>query len=131
MKSLLVIFILSVVSICVYAQQKATVEKFAEFPGGADKFYNYIKKGLKYPADALKDKIQGDVHVTFIVTYNGTIVPGSIQVVKGLTPSCDAEAIRIIKGAPAWTPGKGKEPGALQSTALEQQITFPVSFVIE
>lgn len=101
------------------------VEKFAEFPGGAEKFYKFIKENLRYPADALRDSIQGDVVVGFALDETGAINKESIKIMKGLSNSCDKEAIRVIMDAPRWIPAKsnGKDVG--------QFISFPVSFKME
>ncbi len=107
-----------------YAQEKVAVEKFAQFPGGGDKFFEYIKREVQYPPDALKDSLSGEVHVEFIVASNGEILPESVKIVKSLSSSCDAEAIRIIRKAPKWTSGSSK------TAAIEQKITFPVVFLI-
>lgn len=129
-----IIALVSVLMVCAslaQAQEKITVEKFAEYPGGAEKFFEFIKKEIRYPSDALRDSITGDVHVTFIVTATGQILQESIKIAKSLSPSCDAEALRIIRKAPAWISGKGKEAGASKSSDIEQLITFPVSFRLE
>lgn len=104
---------------------EVAVEKFAQFPDGADKFYEYVKQKVSYPADARKDSLSGVVYVEFIVDANGAILPESVKVVKGLSQSCDAEAVRVIKGAPKWTPAASK------TAAIQQWISFPVSFVFE
>lgn len=106
-----------------HCQEKVVVHKFAEFPDGGDKFFEYIKKEIQYPADAKKDSLTGHVYVEFTVAATGEIQPESIKVVKGLSPSCDAEALRVIKKAPKWT------PGATRTAPIEQRITFPISFV--
>jgi periplasmic protein TonB len=108
-----------------YAQEKVVVEKFAQFPGGGEKFFEYIKKEVQYPPDARKDSLTGDVHVEFVVTSNGEILQESVKVVQGLSSSCDAEALRVIKKAPKWIAGSSK------TAAIEQKITFPVSFVFK
>lgn len=131
MKHIIILTALLVCTSMAYGQEKITVEKFAEYPGGAEKFFEFIKREVQYPADARKDSITGDVHVTFIVSATGQILQESIKVVKGLSSSCDAEALRVIRKAPAWNSGKGKEPGASKSSDIEQQITFPVSFRLE
>lgn len=129
-----IIALASVLMVCTsiaHGQEKITVEKFAEYPGGAEKFFEFIRKEVRYPSDALRDSIAGDVHVTFIVSASGQILPESIKIAKGLSTSCDAEALRVIRKAPAWISGKGKEAGASKSSDIEQQITFPVSFRLE
>lgn len=52
----------------------------AEFPGGAEKCYEYMAKNMRYPAEALYWGIQGRVLVQFHVDSDGTI--GSIGTVR-------------------------------------------------
>lgn len=108
-----------------YSQEKVVAEKFAQFPGGGEKFFEYIKKEVQYPPDARLDSLTGDVHVEFIVGVNGEILPESVKVAKGLSASCDAEAVRVIKKAPKWSAGSSK------TAAIEQKVTFPVTFVFK
>ncbi len=122
---LLVLLLMALVQLSQAQTTVADVEKYAEFPNGADMFFEYIKKKVQYPDDARKDSLTGDVHVEFIVGVKGDIIPESIKVVKGLSPSCDAEAVRVIKDAPSWNAATSK------AAAIEQKITFPVSFVFQ
>lgn len=117
------LFSLSIKSETRGQSRETVVEKFAQFPNGADKFDAYLKNNLKYPADAKKDSINGFVFVRFTVKTNGAIDPNSVIVLKGLSPSCDAEAIRLIRSAPKWNAATSK------TAAIDQQITFPVGFV--
>ena len=94
-------------SFCQSAEVSA-IDKFAQFPGGVEKFYQYVKNSIQYPLDALKDSIQGDVFVEFTLDETGAIIKDSIKVVEGLSTSCDKEAIRLIMNAPRWIPAKSK-----------------------
>lgn len=76
------------------------------FPGDIREF---IKDGLgrhmkRYPADAVRDNIQGRVIVLFIVETDGRV--SNVRVEQSLYPSLDAVAIRVVKDMPIWTPGK-------------------------
>ncbi|HJP62925.1 MAG TPA: energy transducer TonB [Mucilaginibacter sp.] len=83
------------------------------FPGGMAKLYQYILKNLKYPKEALENKVQGRVLVSFIIEKDGTLT--DIKVSKGLTPETDAEAIRLIQACPKWRPGtQGGRPVRVQ-----------------
>jgi len=76
----------------------------AEYPGGKRQLYSFIDSVLIYPKDALKDSIQGKVYIKFVVDRNGkAIMP---KIVKSLSPTTDAEALRIISKMPKWTPAK-------------------------
>ncbi len=80
-----------------------SVEVKPTFEGGdADSFVKYIQKNIKYPQSAIENEEQGRVTVNFIVDENGKIQ--NAKVVKGVSPALDAEALRVITNAPAWTP---------------------------
>ena len=102
--------------------QDQVIEKFADYPGGLEKMYDYVRKNLKYPEDALRDSITGDVFVEFIVDVEGKVVSKSVKVIGSVSRSCDEEAVRLIKNSPAWIPARSKRG------AEEQYISFPVSF---
>jgi TonB family protein len=58
---------------------------------------------LKYPAEAVKKKITGQVNVIFEVTETGAIK--NVNVEKAGNPLLDAEAKRVVSSMPAWKPG--------------------------
>lgn len=75
----------------------------AEFPGGFGKFREYLQKATKYPAQALKDKIEGKVLVNFTVDTDGSVT--DVKVAKGLGAGLDEEAVRLVQHSPKWRPG--------------------------
>ncbi len=87
------------------AQQIFTVvEKQPEFPGGNTELMKYLGKAIKYPVIAQENGIQGRVVCSFVVNRDGSIV--DIQVMRGVDPSLDKEAIRVISEMPKWKPGE-------------------------
>jgi protein TonB len=80
------------------------VEEMPSFPGGNEALFKFIYENIEYPRDALENAIEGNVVVRFCVTYQGKIE--QTEVIRGIHPSLDAEAIRIIKQLPTWNPGK-------------------------
>ena len=80
------------------------VEKMPEFPGGNEAMSRWLSKNIKYPLIAQENNIQGRVVCQFVVNSDGKIV--DVQVVRGVEASLDAEAVRVIKSMPAWTPGR-------------------------
>jgi TonB family protein len=79
------------------------VDKMPLFNGkDAGEFALWIGKQIKYPEEALKKKIIGNVTVSFIVEKDGTV--SNVKVVKGV-PELDGEAVRVVKSSPKWTPG--------------------------
>lgn len=65
---------------------------------GWDIYRKYLEDNIRKPAaDA---NISGSVLLSFELDDKGK--PVKINVLKGLTEACDAEAIRLIKEGPAW-----------------------------
>ena len=79
-------------------------EQMPQFPGGSTEMYKYIYDNLKYPVVDQEMGIQGKVTVRFVVTKTGDI--SGVELLKGISPTCDKEAMRVIKGMPKWIPGK-------------------------
>ena len=104
--------------------QKGEIFMVAEeqpmFPGGMAELMKYLQKEIKYPKEAMEKKIQGRVIVQFVVNKDGSICEDTV--VKSVDPQLDAEAIRVIRSMPDWTPGKQKgEP-------VRVRFTLPVTF---
>lgn len=79
-------------------------EIMPQFPGGDAALIAWLKENIRYPQKAREEGISGRVVVTFIVRANGTI--DGAKVVKSVDPNLDAEALRLVKSMPKWTPGK-------------------------
>jgi protein TonB len=73
-------------------------------PEGRAQFYAYISKHLKYPKAAQHAGVEGKVFVQFVIDKAGSIT--DVQVIKGLGFGMDEEALRVIRNAPKWMPGK-------------------------
>jgi protein TonB len=86
------------------AQALTKAEKVPSFPGGEVAMQKFIIENLKYPEDAQKTGTQGRITTQFIVTAEGQIE--NIRIIRGISPSCDAEVIRVIKAMPKWVPGQ-------------------------
>ncbi len=81
-----------------------TIQVNPQFPGGENEMYAFIKKNLNYPAVDQEMGNQGRVTIRFVVNKNGEI--SNVQLVKGVSPGCDKEAMRVIKSMPKWIPGR-------------------------
>lgn len=79
------------------------VEVMPQFPGGNVELMRYLSANIKYPTIAAENGIEGRVVLKFVVGKDGGI--SNIQVVRALDPSCDKEAVRVVKGMPKWIPG--------------------------
>jgi len=80
------------------------VENMPEFPGGDLGLMKYIQKNVKYPAIAKEYNITGKVYVSFIVDKKGSVT--NVKIVRGVDKNLDAEAMRVVKSLPKFTPGK-------------------------
>ena len=79
-------------------------DKWPTFKGkDANAFSSWVTSRLKYPKDAKDARVDGTVLVKFVVGTNGGIQ--EVEVEKGVFPSLDAEAVRVIKSSPKWKPG--------------------------
>lgn len=81
-----------------------SVEQMPQFPGGDTELMKFIGNNLKYPTIAAENGIEGRVVIRFVVTKEGSV--SDVQVVRSLDPSCDKEAVRVVKTMPKWVPGK-------------------------
>ncbi len=94
-----------------------------EFPGGKDKLAEFLNQNMKYPEQAKKEKVEGDVFVRFMVKKDGTIL--TPKVISGLGAGCDQEAVRLLSVMPKWTPGKkDDEP-------VDMPYTMYIHFVLD
>ena len=99
------------------------VEQMPEYPGGMSELMKYVARNIKYPADAVREKKQGRVIVQFTVGADG--YTSDFSIMRSVSPSLDAEAIRVLANMPKWTPGmqRGK--------AVPVKFTVPVTFRLE
>lgn len=68
--------------------------KIPEYPGGKQALQEFINMNLRYPEDALQQRIEGVVSVAYDVDDNGMVI--SSKIIKGLSPSCNEEALRVV-----------------------------------
>ena len=100
------------------------VEVRPTFPEGTDSLFSWLHQNMKYPQEAYNAKKQGRVIIQFVVTIDGSIDKNSIRIVRGVAPSIDAEAIRLVKSMPKWVPGK------LNGVPVKCRYTLPITFKI-
>ena len=79
-------------------------DKWPTFKGkGTEAFSAWVTSRLKYPKDAMDAGIDGTVVIKFVIGTNGGVQ--EVEVEKGVVPSLDAEAVRVVKSSPKWKPG--------------------------
>lgn len=99
------------------------VEDMPEFPGGEAALLKYIAQSIKYPIIAQENGIQGRVTVTFVINQQGKAVEA--QIVRGVDPALDKEALRVIGTLPTWKPGKQR------GKPVRVKYTVPVVFRLQ
>ena len=98
-----------------------TVEIKPKFNGGdANEFSKWVNSRLVYPEIAKENSISGRVTLSFTIKPDGTL--SDVKVLRGVDPSLDQEAVRVVKSSPKWTPGKQRD------RAVAVSYTFPVIF---
>lgn len=80
-------------------------DSMPEFPGGVSAMMTYLMDNVKYPADAKKDKKEGRVVCSFVITKEGKVTEAHVVKSSG-TESLDNEALRVVNNMPDWKPGK-------------------------
>jgi len=100
------------------------VEESATFQGGdVQAFRSWVQKNVKYPTIAQENGVSGKVFVQYAVNSKGEVV--DVKVVRGVEPSLDKEAVRVIQSSPRWEPAKQR------GTKVKQQFTIPIAFVLQ
>jgi len=99
------------------------VEIMPEFPGGEMALRKFIATSVKYPIEAQENGIQGKVYITFVVNKEGKVTDA--KVVRGVDPSLDKEALRVVNNLPIWKPGKQ------DGNKVNVNYTVPISFVLK
>jgi len=100
-----------------YAEQMPTFRGVV-----TDSVVTYIRHNTRYPAEALQAGAAGRVFVSFVVSAQGQVEQA--QVLRGVHPALDQEALRVISTMPAW------QPGQQQGKPVAVALTLPINFAI-
>lgn len=99
------------------------VEDMPEFPGGEMALRKFIANAIKYPVIAQENGIQGKVYVNFVVDKDGSVT--NAKIARGVDPSLDKEALRVVNSLPKW------KPGMQRGKPVKVSYTVPISFVLQ
>lgn len=99
------------------------VEKQPIPEGGFEAFYTYLYKAINYPRSAVINGVEGKVFVQFVVGKSGQLK--DFKVVKGIGFGCDEEAVRALREAPPWQPGKQR------GVAVNVRVIVPINFKLD
>jgi periplasmic protein TonB len=100
-----------------------SVQEMPEFPGGNQALLKFVGENLHYPDAALENNIEGRVTLKFVVNSDGSV--DRIEVLGGVYPALDNEAVRIIKLLPDFKPGRQN------GVPVPVWFTIPVVFKIK
>ena len=85
-------------------------------------FTEWVNKNLKYPKDARDAHVEGAVKLQFTVGTNGGVQ--EVQILQGVYPSLDNEALRVIRSSPKW------KPGIKDGKPVRVTYTYTIHFVL-
>ncbi len=88
--------------------------------GDANEFSKWVNSHLIYPEKAKENGIQGRVTLQYTIDVDGSVK--NVKVLRGVEPSLDKEAVRVVSSSPKWKPGKSK------NQPVPVTYTFPVIF---
>jgi len=98
------------------------VDTQPEFPGGVEKFYNFLAKNMHYPTIDRQKKIEGRVIVQLVVEKDGSL--STIKVMRSPSETLAKEALRVMAASPRW------KPGAQNGKPVRVMYTLPISFTL-
>lgn len=100
------------------------VEDMPLFDGGdINHFRNWVQKRVQYPKIAAENGIQGKVFIMFVVEPDGTVT--NVEIIRGVDPSLDNEALRVVNESPVWSPGKQR------GTPVRVRFSITVNFQLQ
>jgi protein TonB len=99
----------------------AIVEEKPSFMGGDENtFTKWVFERIVYPEVAKENGVQGRVVLSFIVDADGYVK--NVTVLRGVDPSIDKEAVRVVSSSPRWKPGRQRDK------AVRVRYNFPLYF---
>ena len=98
------------------------VEKYPNFPGGINAFFEFLAKNIKYPQELREKKVQGKVIVSFIVEQDGSLT--NLNILRDIGDGAGEEAVRVLSLSPKW------EPGIQNGKPVRVMYSVPISFTL-
>ena len=91
--------------------------------GDANSFAQWVYGQIKYPQQCIDEQIQGRVVLQFTINATGQVC--DVNVLRGVNPAIDEEAVRAVKESPIWTPGKTED-----GKVVPVSFIFPIVFAL-
>jgi len=92
----------------------------AQFEGGMEGWYKYLRGSLAYPRQAQRMGIEGTVLVRFVINTDGSVQ--DVEVVRPVDPALDKAAVDVILNSPRW------KPGLHHGRPVRSRMTIPIKF---
>ena len=130
--SCLLLLFLAIAPVCDSLAQNAKDEIIMpQYPGGDAELHKYILSELEYPLEARLNNEKGEVLVAFSVGMDGYI--SGVRVVRSVSESLDAEAVRVVSKMRPWIPGKknGRPVRAEMSIPINFKVIYENKFTDE
>jgi len=102
------------------AEQTPKANAGPEFQGGNYALSSYIARHINYPPAAAEKKIQGKVVVKLTISSTGQV--SNAEIVQSVDPMLDAEALRLCKSLPRFTPARRN------GQPVASTMTIPINF---
>ena len=102
---------------------EAIVDVRPTFPGGDGKLMEWISQHIVYPPGCYESHIQGRVIIRFMIKADGSV--GEAEIIRGVYPELDKEALRVVKSLPKFN------PATLNGKAVEYWFTLPITFKLD
>ncbi|MBI5540355.1 MAG: energy transducer TonB [Bacteroidia bacterium] len=99
------------------------IEEKPEYPGGIEAMNKWIAENVKYPEIAKENGVTGKVFIQFVIDKDGKV--SNVQLLRGVDPYLDKEALRVISAMPSWTPGKQR--GKTVKVSFQIPINFKLN----
>lgn len=101
----------------------AAVDKMPEFPGGMDKFYEYLLKKIQYTEIAQREGLKKKSFIRFIINEEGLVK--NVRFETSIGYGMDEVVKNVLIKSPAWS------PGLVRNTPVKTEIILPLSFAIK
>ena len=98
----------------------AIVDIRPTFPGGDSKLWEWLSQHIVYPPGCYESQIQGRVVIRFMIKADGNV--GDTEIIRGVYPELDKEALRVVKSLPKFN------PAILNGKAVDYWFTLPLTF---
>ena len=99
---------------------EAIVDVRPTFSGGDEKLMEWISQHIVYPPGCYESHIQGRVVIRFMIKADGSV--GKTEIIRGVYPELDKEALRVVKSLPKFN------PAILNGKAVDYWFTLPITF---